>query len=394
VPNSERSASSVESVREEARRSELFLQSVLDSIEDRVNIVDRDYHIIYANAALARSCGMPREQIIGQICYRLYWGSDRPCEVCVTPETFATSKPQRTAHWEKNPDGRELYIEHYTFPIIEQGEVKYVIECLRDATHRRNQERKAREQALELGKRLNQLRHAYKERHLIREQLVQAERMASVGQMASSMAHELDTPLSTISGYCEMLSESITNEADCAKVRSISEQAERCQKIIRDALDYARGPSGTPERANVNELIEDTIALMDYTTHAARVKVTTDLADALPMVDLDRGKMQQVFLNLLRNACEAMPDGGEIHVATRRTDDTVRITLRDTGGGVPKEHLIRIFDPFYTTKEPGRGTGLGLAICRSIVREYGGKITARNATGAGAEFVVVLPLAD
>ncbi|NOZ20892.1 MAG: PAS domain-containing sensor histidine kinase [Planctomycetes bacterium] len=394
MPDHEKAPAFVDAARGEAQRTELFLQSVLDSLKDRVNIVDENYNIIYANAALAQSCGKSRDKLIGETCYELYWGNERPCEVCVTPETFRTGMPQHTAHWETADDGSELYIEHYTFPIVEKGKVKYVIECLRDATHRKNQEHKAREQALELGKRLNQLRHAYKERQLIREQLLHAERMASIGQMASSMAHELDTPLSTMSGYCEMLIESIADDADRAKVQSIAEQAERCQKIIRNALDYARGPTATPEPADVNKIITDTIALMDYTTRVARVKVVTEFADGLPTPAMDSEKMQQVFLNLIRNACDAMPDGGEIHITTRRDGDSIRIVVRDTGEGIPEADRDRIFEPFYTTKGPGKGTGLGLSICQSIVRECGGEIAARNAEGPGAEFVITIPLPD
>ncbi|MEW6356804.1 MAG: ATP-binding protein [Planctomycetota bacterium] len=389
-----RKKSAMGTIGRKATQTELFLQSVLDSIEDRVNIVDRDYRIIYANAALLRHCGKPREAIIGQNCYKVYWGHDGPCEPCITPLTFSTAKPQHASQWVKGPDGKDQCIERFTFPIIEKGKVKYVIECLRDVTVQRSQEHRAREQAKELAKRIKELRRAYRERQLVREQLIHAERMASIGQTTSSMAHELDTPLSTISGYCEMLNEALADETDRAKVQTIAEQVKRCQKIIRDALDYARGPADAPEPTDINALIKNTVTMMDYITRQARVKVVTDLADNLPPLNLDRDKMQQVFFNLLRNACEAMNGSGEIYISTRRTENSIRIALRDTGDGIPQKRLNQIFEPFYTTKEPGKGTGLGLAICRSIVREYGGKITARNAPEAGAEFMIELPLLD
>lgn len=386
-----RGRKSTNSPYKKARTTELFLQSVLDSLKDRVNIVDRRYRIIYANSALVAGCAKTREEIIGKKCYETYWGNTEPCAVCVTPQTFQTGKPQQSAHWEPAPDGGQFYIEHYTFPIHQDGKVKYVIECLRDATLRKAQERKAREQTLELGRRLKQLRLAYRERQLIQERMIQAERMAAVGQMASSMAHELDTPLGTISGYCELLMETIRDAQDQSKLRVIADQTARCQSIIRNTLDCARRPTREVRPTDLNKLLADTIALMDYNLRAGRVKVRTDLADDLPPVALDPGRMQQVFLNLLRNACDAMPHGGEVRVASSNGSDGVRITFRDTGHGILRQNLKRIFEPFFTTKEPGKGTGLGLAICHSIVKDCGGRITARNVKGGGAEFEIQFP---
>lgn len=391
MPSSPNSSSSPRPPAAAGDRTERFLQSVLDSLEDRVNIVDRDYRIVYANAALLKSCGKSREAIVGTRCYETYWGSDVPCEVCVTPKTFETGRPHFSAHEEVDADGVERYIEHYTFPIVEKGGVAYVIECLRDATARRSQERRAREGTLELGRRLKELRHAYREREHLQEQLMHAERMASIGQIASTMAHELDTPLNTISGYCELLSETLGDE-DRAKVQSMADQAARCHKIIRDALDYARRPSGKRVPTDVGKLVLETVALLDYSLRAARVKVVTDLEPDLPRLCLNAEKVQQVFWNLLTNACDAMPDGGEIRIGGRRSGDHVEMTFRDTGEGIETPDLKKVFEPFFTTKKQGEGTGLGLSICRSIMADCGGEISARNADGGGAEFCLRFPI--
>jgi signal transduction histidine kinase len=172
----------------------------------------------------------------------------------------------------------------------------------------------------------------------------------------------------------------------------MADQATRCQKIIRDALDYARRPSGRHRRTDVGKLVLETIALLDYSLRAARVKVMTDLEPDLPRVVVNAEKVQQVFWNLLTNACAAMPDGGEIHIGSRCRGDRVEMTFRDTGEGIKAVYLKKVFEPFFTTKKQGEGTGLGLSICRSIMADCGGEISVRNSEGGGAEFCLRFPI--
>ncbi|MBM4087580.1 MAG: PAS domain S-box protein [Planctomycetes bacterium] len=381
----------------EIHRHRNFLQSVLDGIQDFINIVDSDYTVLYANHMVEQLTGKKREDLIGQKCYRQYWGGTAPCRHCLTVRTFETRQAQRNVSEETLRDGRRVWLERSTFPIsADDGRVAYVIEFARDVTVRQQLEREQREQRMELGRRLRELRHAYQEMESLSQQLLQAEKLASVGLMASSLAHELDTPLSTISGYGELLAEELKDVKAQARLKIIGEQAVRCQKTIRAMLDFARKPERMAKPLDVNEVIARVLSLVEHILKVRRTEVALSLAERLPPVLGNDGELQQVVLNLLKNAMDAMPKGGKIRIRTSldAAAKQVEVVVHDSGAGIPPEHLSRIFQPFFTTKEPGKGTGLGLAICQTIVKDHDGTLTAENAPEGGARLRIRLPAAS
>lgn len=376
-----------------SERDRNFLQSVLDGIQDFINIVDSDYTVLYANRAIERLTGKSREALIGKKCYEQYWGGIAPCQRCLTVQTFSTGQPQRNVAEETLASGQRVWLERSTFPIPAQNaRVAYVIEFARDVTVQQQMEQERREQRMELGRRLRELRHAYQEMESLSQQLLQAERLASVGQMASSMAHDLDTPLSTISGYCELLAEEVTDAKAHARLKIIGEQAMRCQKIIRSLLDFARKPERRTSPVDVNKVIQGVLSLMEHILKVRRVEVALALAELPPVVGNDV-ELQQVMLNLMKNALDAMPRGGKIRISTGLDAlcRQVEVIVQDSGPGILPEHMAKLFQPFFTTKDVGKGTGLGLAICQTIVRNHGGQITAENAPEGGARFRIRLP---
>jgi PAS domain S-box-containing protein len=241
---------------------------------------------------------------------------------------------------------------------------------------------------------LEETREAYDTLRHTQEQLLQSEKMAAVGQLISGVAHELNNPLTAILGYSELLKteESISGRG-ADYLEKLYKQAQRTHHIVQNLLSFARQRKPERQQVQVNRVIEDTLALREYDLRSNRIQVHRQLDPSLPEVSADFHQLQQVVLNILNNAFDAVLEAGrdgEIWVTTSIRDENLTIQITDNGPGVT--HLHRVFDPFYTTKPVGKGTGLGLSICYGIVKEHGGEIQARNETPTGATFTVTLPL--
>jgi PAS domain S-box-containing protein len=226
----------------------------------------------------------------------------------------------------------------------------------------------------------------------LEEQLQHSEKMASIGLLAAGVAHEVNTPLTGISSYTQMLRERMgAADPSDALLEKIEKQAFRAAKIINNLLNFSRSGSGEMDRLDVNKLVLDVMSLLEHQLDGARVKVRRELAENLPEVRGNENRLQQVFFNLILNAKDAMPRGGWLTLATRAEDDTVIIEVADTGHGIKREDIKRIYDPFFTTKGMGRGTGLGLSVSHGILQEHGGAIFVDSVPGQGTTFQVTLP---
>lgn len=254
-----------------------------------------------------------------------------------------------------------------------------------------------------LAERIEQMAGRIAERARLKDALARGDRLAAVGTMAASIAHEINNPLTTVLGYAKLLQEGKPDDdPDLPGLQLIAEESERMQVKVRALLDYSRSDTaGAPDpdtaSCDVNDLVDKTIALVGPVLHKRRIQVHTQLASPLPRVRCDAHSLQQVFVNLANNAADAMADGGELIVATQLgpAAATVHVTFDDTGPGVPDADRDRIFDPFYTTKGAGAGTGLGLAVVRHLVARCGGQVTVEpGARGRGARFRVVLPIEE
>ena len=241
---------------------------------------------------------------------------------------------------------------------------------------------------------LEKTREAYDSLRLAQEQLLQSEKMAAVGQLISGVAHELNNPLTAILGYSQLLkSEEAGNQQSADYVEKLYKQAQRTHRIVENLLSFSR--QHKPERSPVqlNDILEDTLALREYDMRRSRIAIHREFDPQLPLTGGDFHQLQQVFLNLLNNAVDAIQekgDSGDIWIHTGVAGNRLRVEITDSGPGIQSPH--RIFDPFYTTKPVGKGTGLGLSICYGIVKEHGGEIHARNAPPRGASFSISLPL--
>jgi signal transduction histidine kinase len=290
---------------------------------------------------------------------------EEPPPNCPHKRTLETVKPEVSESYEPHLG---MYLLYSTSPIFdEKGEIISTVHIARDITMHKQQE----------------------------EQLIMTDRLASIGELVSGIAHELNNPLTSVIGFAQLLKETDVSPEAKEDLDIISKEAERAANIVKNLLTFARKHEPVKQRSHVNNIIEDVIKLRAYEQKVSNITLRKRLARNLPEIMADYFQMQQVFLNIIVNAEAAMLEAhkkGTLTISTRKIDGTIRITFTDNGPGIPKENLNRIFNPFFTTKEVGKGTGLGLSICHGIVNAHDGKIYARSKPGSGATFVVELPV--
>jgi PAS domain S-box-containing protein len=226
----------------------------------------------------------------------------------------------------------------------------------------------------------------------LEEQLQHAEKMASVGLLAAGVAHEVNTPLAGISSYTQLLRGQLEESDPRQQVlEKIEKQSFRAAKIINGLLNFSRSSGTEFEQVDVNKVLADVLALVEHQLDGSRIRVRRELAEHVPPVRGNENRIQQVFFNLILNARDAMPSGGWLTLRTHADEETVVVEVGDTGHGIRREHIRRIYDPFFTTKGIGKGTGLGLSVSYGIVQEHGGAIFVESDPGQGTTFQVALP---
>ncbi|KTB47955.1 PAS domain S-box protein [Dehalogenimonas alkenigignens] len=338
---------------------------LLDSASDSIFLIEPGGRILYANEEAYKSRGYTREEILG-----------------LNITEFRT------------PDIAELYKDQVE-QVLRDGETVF------EATHHRKDgtvfQVEAKAKKITSGGRTLTLAVArdVTERRRMENQLVVTDRLASIGELASGIAHELNNPLTGIIGFAELLKgkELPADVADDVDV--IYREAMRCAEIIRNLLTFARQHQPERQSLNINNVVEKVLDLRAYEQRVNNINVTRRLDDALPAIHADFFSLQQCFLNIVINAEYFMSkahSGGNLTVATELAGGFIRITFTDDGPGIPPEIIDRLFDPFFTTKEVGKGTGLGLSICHGLIQSHGGTIRAENAPGGGASFIIDLPL--
>jgi two-component system NtrC family sensor kinase len=224
------------------------------------------------------------------------------------------------------------------------------------------------------------------------KQLIQSEKMASLGQLSAGVAHEINNPLANISLNAQMLLQDIEDEKVKGRLTKIEGNVDRATKIVKSLLEFSRTPEFHPSLTDINELISKTLDIVEH--EVKRLEVIEKFDKELSDVPVDPNQLQQVIMNMITNAAQAMPEGGTLTLRTEKTGDFVEIEIRDTGDGIQQENLTKIFDPFFTTKKVGRGTGLGLSISYRIIEKHGGFIDVDSEPGKGTSFTIKLPAGD
>ena len=355
---------------EEIGRMRKFNENILESLDDGLVVFDLDDRIVRWNLALEGFYGIDREDAIGRRLGEVF------------DESFAQAI---TAARRDNPYDATLY----RVPLTSRRDDEDRKQLLVTATVVPLQDT---ESDIVAGAIL--LIEDITDRARLEEQLQISEKMASIGLLAAGVAHEVNTPLTGISSFTQLLLEG-ADPADPRTVllEKIERQTFRAAKIVNSLLDLSRQgrPSAEPAAVDVNAVVTDVFALLEHQFEVARIKIRRELADSPGLVVGLEHQLQQVFLNLFLNARDAMPSGGWLFVSTRVEDDRVVAEVADTGAGIPPDRLARIYDPFFTTKAIGRGTGLGLSISYGIVREHGGDLHCDSVIGQGTRFTLSLP---
>lgn len=224
-------------------------------------------------------------------------------------------------------------------------------------------------------------------------ELVQSEKLAAVGQLTAGIVHDVKNPLAVIKGLSEELREELGSDpAVLEQLNAIRDNATRANTIVSDLMKFARQSTPEMTRRDLRETVEASLRLTEYLARRAKVKYLPDLPAHSVLVTYDAQQLEQVLINLIQNAIQAMPNGGTLRVNLSQTETTVAIAVQDTGSGIAAENLPRVFDPFFTTKPEGEGTGLGLSVSYGIVARHGGRINVESQVGAGTTFTILLPV--
>jgi PAS domain S-box-containing protein len=356
------------------KKSEERYRSVVERSPDFIFMVDSQGLIRAANTATARAFNMPAIGLQGRSLYEFFAPEDAAAILDQVHYVFTTGR--NVEHkGQMHIRGRPYWLSSHFVPLYgEDGRtVERVLIFARDIT----------------------------DRHLMEEQMARTEKLASIGTLASGVAHEINNPLGIILGFTEMLLDLTPKDSkQYEMLKTIERQGLNCKRIVENLMSFARTPAKPEESSDLNRELENLLKLVQNTLLVKKVELHTHFAPHLPRVRGDAGELQQVFLNLITNAIGAMPEGGHLTLTTRLKPETghVEVIVADTGTGIPREYVDRIFDPFFTTKQQGEGTGLGLSVAHAIVEKYGGTIrfetkTAQDPGGGptGTTFYVTLP---
>jgi PAS domain S-box-containing protein len=356
---------SLRSKAEELRELKDYNENILESLDSGIVVLGLDGEITSWNRAMESLYGRKREEVAGRPLAEVLPGTFMEA----LRGTLALGEQGEIGHIYKlrlqTADGRSIMVNVSVAPFQEGlAERCGTILILEDVTARARLE----------------------------EQLQHTEKMASVGLLAAGVAHEVNTPLAGISSYTQLLRGQI-DEPDARRqlLDKIEKQSFRAAKIINNLLNFSRSSGTEFEQVDVNKALVDVLSLVEHQLSGSRIRVRRELASDLPPIRGNENRVQQVFFNLITNARDAMPRGGWLTLVTYADADTVVAEVKDTGHGIRREHVRRIYDPFFTTKGIGRGTGLGLSVSYGIVQELGGAIFVESTPGQGTSFQVALP---
>ncbi|WP_231856596.1 two-component system sensor histidine kinase NtrB [Pseudodesulfovibrio piezophilus] len=343
-----------------------MLKTIIDQLDQEILFLDREGRVHDANKTVLDRMKASKKTLMGRNYCSIFSGVDSPeCEYEKDPfaRTLKTGEPAETVTNAVDSDGRMQYFRIYTYPIFdEDGAVNHVVAIRRDITQRTSMEHR----------------------------LQQAEKLASIGELSTYMAHEIRNPLFTISGFANSLirSESIDEKAR-EKLSIILDESKRLDTILKSLMNFTRPTEAQVAEVDLNELVTTTMNVMSLPCQNQDVTATIDLDETAAKVKANPDLIKQCLINLVKNSLEAMGSGGKLLVTTAMTTDYVVLTVEDTGHGIPLDIREKIFSPFFSTR--GKGSGLGLAQTRKIVDEIGGNVELTSKEGVGTKVTLYLP---
>ncbi len=352
---------------EELSRSEQKYRRIFEGSMDMIFILDAQGNFLDINRAGFETLGYGRDDLIGKRALAELFSSKQDYEDLIRDIRLEGFVKDRECHFlEKS--GSELHtLLSVTVRKDESGRATSYEGIAKDITARVHMER----------------------------QLQRADKLASLGQISTGIAHEINNPLGIMLGYTQLL---LRDHASGSQIhddlKTIEKHARNCKTIVEDLLKFARGARTNKTLADVNECLREVSSLLAHQLELDNIAVRTDLDESIPKIIADAEKLKQVFMNLLMNAKQAISRNGEITVTTSIEDsgDSVQVSISDTGCGIPHDLIDKVFDPFFTTKPVGEGTGLGLSVSYGIIQDHNGRIEVESRQGKGTKFVITLPV--
>lgn len=351
-----------------------FLDNILESMEDGVFTVDKERRITSFNKTASKITGLLPQEVIGKRCEEVF-GNLICSEECALQKALRDRKPVYT-HEIKilTKTNKEVPVSIVASPLRDKrGKVTGVIEVFRDLTPLRELE----------------------------GQLAQSEKFALLGRLAAGLAHEINNPIAGILTYVRLILKRLDGvEEPLYKelnkyLLTIERETERIGRLIKSLLDFSRPLKPEIREVDMKEVLEQSLILLSEQLKMGRIAVHKDIAPSLPKVRGDFGQLQQVFMNIIINAAQAMLKGGELRIRILKDEKWVRAEFKDTGCGIPEENIPKLFDPFFTTKcgkKKCPGLGLGLSIVKKIIDTHYGFIEVKSKEGKGSTFIVKLPI--
>src|SRR5579864_6390522 len=356
------------SMERQLAQQEEFRRRLLESFPDLILVVDLEERYTFASSRAHDLLGYQPEEMLGR---KISEVGDQSPDLASLWQSVASGKETIASaeYGMRHRDGKWRTMRASGSQLVDsEGKISGVIISVRDITIERKLE----------------------------QQVVESERLAAMGAMIGGVAHELNNPLTSILGVSELLQDTETNETSRKQLGMLQQQARRAAEIVQNLTYFSRPPAPGKSRINLVEIVERTLNLHAYSLRKNNITVDFLKETGMPYALGDPHQLMQVFLNLILNAEQAIRearDKGTLRIRLGKGENSVSVSFHDDGPGIPKENMASIFDPFYTTKRPGRGTGLGLSICKSVMKEHNGLIEAANAPDGGAVFTVTLPMA-
>ena len=359
-------------VEEALRKADDDWRNSFNSLEEIMLIIDKDHNIENINNSGLALLGKNKEEVLGRKCYQIMHGEDKPSEYCPFQQSLKNKKAESIEQYD------ELFKKHFSIkstPIFDEyGEVIKCVYLMSDITKR--VEAKVKEKVLQ-------------------QELNLTSRLASIGEVAAGITHEINNPLTSVIAFAQMLMRMDVPEDIKEAVEVINDGANRIAGIVEKLLTFARRHRPDKEYVDINTIVTSVVEMRSYEMRNNNVAVTIQLASDLPRTMANIGQLQQVFLNIIINAEQAIAEAhevGEISIKTERIDSSIRVSIADDGPGIIEDNIDKLFDPFFTTKDADGGTGLGLSISYGIIKEHRGKIYAKSILGKGATFIIDLPI--
>jgi len=410
---------------EESRK---MLNTITDGIDEEIMLIDKNFKVLWANKKTKELSHLSAEDIEGNFCYKITHHLDEPCKepLDICPIIDAKLKEKSSVlHTHFDKEGNAFYVDVIAYPLFdEKGRIDRFIHISRDVTERmkmleeiktakekleeynRKLEKMVEERTVKITRSLIELANTNDELRRTQTQLIQAGKMAAIGQLASGVAHEINNPLSIILNSIHLIKLRIEQNQDVNirelkdSVDMIEESVARCKKVTDGLLGFSHVSTGEFVPVSLNEAIRKILSFLEAEMNLENIAVVKDLQYDLPQIKGDFQSLQQVFLNIVTNAHWAIQQkagiGKEgkiiIKTAYNKGDDFVAVSFSDNGIGMSKKQLDRIFEAFFTTKPVGKGTGLGLSIVYNIVKKHNGRIEVESEEKKGATFKFFFPL--